>query len=146
MANSGGLAPAQTVPSSPNGHTIHYPSSPSVQFPKRPDVEVRSGGPFGLGVDRQDLAHQRRVTELYHLAVETALAEKVAVLAETYGVKELAAAVAVGEQIVYSYPADTVAGMVAADCVGDMAARGRVRHARLADSQDAEALNIIHRR
>lgn len=124
---------------------IPYPSGPDVRLPDRPKPKVRGGGLLGLGVNRQDLVHERRITELYHLGVETAFTAQMAVGVELTGIKAASDGLAMAEAIVYAQPQDGVAAMVAADLAGDMAARIRNRHGRLAETYDAEAMNILHR-
>lgn len=126
--------------------TIPYPATPDVRLPSMPEVRVRSGGFLGLGTNKQDLTHQRRMTELYQLGKESVFTEQMAVGVEVYAIKTATDGVSVAEAIVYAQPQDSVAAMVAADLAGDMAARIRVRHSRLTEVFDAEAMNILHRR
>ena len=119
---------------------------PEIALPEKPSTEIRGSGWFGLGVDRQDASHDRRLRELHYLGVEVAYAEAMAVAVEVKGIKSVSGSMRQAENSVYGLPPDTVAGMVAADLASDMAARSRLRHGRLMESYDAEAMNIIHHR
>jgi hypothetical protein len=130
----------------PYERTIRYPSVPDASLPPRPEEDVRPAGFLGLGINRQDQSHHRRMTEIYHLGVEAALAEDMANAIEVRGVKQATEAMAKAEEIVYAQPQDSVAGMLGADLAGDMAARIRSRHARIVETFEAEASNILHRR
>ena len=130
----------------PYPKTIPYPSVPDVGLPARPEPEVRPAGFLGLGVNRQDLSHHRRITEIYHLGAETAFAERMATGIELGAIKHAVDAMNKAEDLVYSQPQESVAGMLAADLAGDMAARIRARHARIVETFEAEASNILHRR
>ena len=146
MAGSGGESRRQVAEVIRYGRTEPAAAPPDIRLPERPEAEVRSSGLFGLGVNRQALAHQRRITEIYHLGVETSFAEQMAIGGELTVIDATADGLGVAEAIVCGHPQDGVAAMVAADLAGDMAARTRVRHARLAEAFDAEVMNIIHRR
>lgn len=130
----------------PGSTTMRYPGVPDVSLPAAPQVEIRRAGFLGWGIDGQDAGHERRVRELHHLGVETHYAEAMAVALEVRGIKASSDAMRKAEDIVYSIPQNTVTAMVAADLASDMASRLRMRHGRLAETYDAEAMNIIHRR
>jgi hypothetical protein len=146
MASNGHHTEIQAVEVIPYTRTIAYPSVPEVPLPPKPEPEVRGGGLFGLGIDRQDAGHRRRLIGLHYLGVEVTYAEGMAVAIEANGIKASGEAVRSAEEIVYGHSQDSVSGMLTADLAGDMAARARARHARLAETYDAEAMNIIHRR
>jgi hypothetical protein len=130
----------------PYPRTVRYPATPDVCLPARPTSEGNGGGWFGFGGNRQDQAHLRRLHELHNLGVEVAYAEEMAVAIEVKGIKAVSDGVRQAENLVYSLPPETVAGMVAADLVSDMTARRRLRHNGLMEVNDAEAMNLIHRR
>jgi hypothetical protein len=115
-------------------------------IPPRPEVQVRGAGFLGLGLNVQDIDHQRRMTELYHLGVETVFTEAMAMGFELSGLKATGHAMQKAEQLVAAQPNDSVAAMLTADVAGEIAARLRARHARLAEVLDAEAMNVLHRR
>ena len=146
MGSNGHTRGSQIAEVIPYGRIIPYPATPDVRLPTKPEDQIRGGGFLGLGVNRQDLAHQRRLTELYHLGTETAFAEQMAIGVELSSIKAAGDGMAVAEAIVYAQPQDSVAAMVAADLAGDMAVRIRTRHSRLAETYDAETMNILHRR
>lgn len=133
----------EIVSSSP---VIRYPGVPSPQLPEKPATEIRRSGFLGLGTNRQDVANERRLVELYHLGIEVAYAEVMAAAVEVKGIQAVGDKMAQAESIVYSHPAETVAGMVTADLTGEMAARSRLRHSRLMETYDAEAINLLQRR
>ncbi|GEM_PF-6261425 len=125
---------------------VEYRPTPDTRLPDKPRTEIRyTSGWFG-GPDRQDVANDRRLRELYHLGTEVAYAEQMAVGVEVHGIKATAEAMSKTEEIVYGLQPDSVAAMVASDQAGEMAARSRIRHGRLAEAYDAEAMNIIRNR
>ncbi len=120
--------------------------APDVQLPRPPATETRGEGLFGLGVNRQSQSSQRRRLEIHLLGEELAYAEAMALALELRGLKVIGDGMSLAERIVYAHPAETLAGMVAEDLAGELAARSRLRHARLMDLYDADAMDVIRRR
>lgn len=147
MSNERGSKPQplQAATTSYRG-AVRYTSEPDVRIPGRPRSQVRSSGLFGFGVDHQDDAHDRRLRELYYLGVEAAYAEQVATGFDLKGVATASQGLRHAEEIVYGLPEESVAGMLAADLTGEMAARARIRHARYAEALDGAVMEILHRR
>ena len=125
---------------------VRYPASVPSRLPAVPRYQVRPAGFLGLGQNRQDVEHDTRMTELHHLGVETAYAEATAFGVEGAAIQGAAAAMSAAEDVVNQLPEDSVATLLAADMASDFAARVRLRHGRLMENNDAEALNLIHRR
>src|SRR5688572_5598065 len=80
------------------GRNIPYPSTPDVPLPSRPEVQVRGAGFLGLGLNNQDLSHQRRMTELYHVGLETVFTEAMAMGFEASGLAACAQAMQKAEE------------------------------------------------
>src|SRR3954453_12475837 len=100
--------PHQTNPSHPHridaisyGSPIPYPGTPDVPLPQRPDIEIRGDGFLGLGMNHQDVGHQRRMTELYYTGMETVFTERLATGLDLCGLKTAADGMQKAEEIVY---------------------------------------------
>lgn len=138
--------PPEIVEPRPAYRAVRYQGSSTIQMPPQPQVEIGGGGFLGLGADPLDLAHARRMKELYQIGRELHYAEQMATALEIAGVSLSGQGMQQVEEIVYDLPANGVAGMLAADMASEVAARLRLRHARYMDAYDAESLNIVHRR
>ncbi len=126
--------------------TPRHPVPPDIRLPRPPAGDGRGSGLFGLGRDRQALSNERRLRELHLLGMEAAYAGEMALGLELRGLKAIGEAMSLAERIVYAHPAGSLATMVAADLAGELAERSRLRHGRLMEAFDADAMNIIRRR
>ena len=130
------VLPAQTA--------ISYPAISQSLLPERPDPEIRTVGwlrrPYAM-----DQAHADRVWDIYHITIETEMAERGAEHAEVEGVRAAVEGMQQLEHIVYSLPSSSVTAMLAADMASDATTRFRVRHARHMDNYDTHALNLRRR-
>jgi hypothetical protein len=142
--------PAELRPAQPERITydklVKYPSRPDVTLPTVPQIEVRRTGFLGLGVDAQDAAHLRRMTDIQYLGQEIAFTEHTAIALEAAGIDVSGQGALQMEETVASLPRDSVAAQVAADLATQALARMPVRRSRLMETYDAETMNTLHRR
>src|SRR5438067_1392950 len=83
---------------------VRYPVSVPSRLPSVPRYQVRPAGFLGLSQNRQDVEHANHLTELHHLAVETAYAEATALALEVAAIQAASSAMATAEDIVNQLP------------------------------------------
>lgn len=128
---------------------IPYPAIPEPFLPRAPRVEVpQTRGFLGIGStpDRDALAHRHRLREMERLGVEVAFAEEMGIALEIKGIATAGQGLERVEHIAFSYPADSLPGMVADDMASEMAARVRLRHRHYMETYDSGATEILRRR
>lgn len=123
---------------------ISYPSVTRSLLPERPDPTIRTVGFFKRPY-QPDQAHADRLWDIYHITVETEMAERAAQHAEVEGIRAAIEGAQQLEIMVLSLPPNGVPALLGADMASDAIGRSRVRHARHMDNFDTHALNLRRR-
>jgi hypothetical protein len=123
---------------------IPYPSN-DLRLPRAPTTRIRRGGFLGLGLDHQDVEHERRLREIEYLGTEIRTTEGMGLALDYKGVKDAIEASEKVEALVLKHEPHTLAARVGADLAGEMVARTRARHSVYQEVFDAEAMNTLNR-
>ena len=133
-----------TIEVLPAHNRINYPAVVQPVVPARPEPEVRTVGLLFKRVSPADARHADRLWDIYHVAIETELAEQCAGHAEVEGIRVAIDKMQQIERMVDVLP-PSVTALLAADMGADATNRFRVRHARQMDNFDTHVLNLRRR-